>query len=192
MSDTFHWDIGCLALDLGTSCGYASNLSGVFQAGTLELATAAQTKARRVERMDRRCDPRIRHFYHQLISLYQPHLVVFEDVQFQSYTMQCQLWSSYRTAAWLAFPKAHFECVPVSTLKKFATGHGGATKQMMAKALKVQFPERFVNYGETVVDRETCAVLDDNAVDAVWIWLWAKKQFGRMTWVDNPKCGDTV
>jgi len=182
MSDTLNWDVNCLALDLGTNTGYATNANG-FRAGTWELATAAQTKARRVDRLDRRCDPRIRYFYDKLKARDEGinfDLVVFEDVQFQSYTMQCQLWSSYRAAMWLAFPRAHFECVPVSTLKKFATGHGGAIKEMMANALTRQHPNAL------------WAGLDDNAVDAVWLWLWAKRNFGRLKPVDIKKLRDTL
>jgi hypothetical protein len=50
--------------------------------------------------------------------------------------------------------------VPVATLKKFAAGHGAATKEMMAAAL-----EKII--GDKV------AGLDDNAIDAYHLLLKA-------------------
>jgi hypothetical protein len=97
-------------------------------------------------------------------------LVVFEDVQFTTYTQQTQLWSLFRAAVWLALPPAStiYECVPVATLKKFATGHDGADKAGMAKYLFLRYPE-YKGYG-----------LDDNAIDAIWIYKWAKENLSRM------------
>ncbi len=98
-----------------------------------------------------------------------PDLVVFEDVEFQSYTLQCQLWSALRAALWLSFgPKTLFDCVNVSRLKKFAAGHGAATKDAMAAALFKQHPE--------LRDKN----LDDNAVDAIWTLKWAQVNFRRV------------
>lgn len=106
-------------------------------------------------------------------------LVVFEDVQFQSSTMQTQLWASWRTAVWLAFPKTLIDCVPVGTLKKFATSNGGATKEQMSAALKRQHPGRWN------------ANLDDNTIDAIWLWLWAQKNLSR-TPLDKSKNSDKL
>lgn len=184
----------CLALDLATATGYAYNdireavpTSNRFLAGTIRLQEPDEiTKARRL-RMDRRCDVRVIRLFDWLRGLpFEPDIVVFEDVQFQSYTQQCQLWSSLRAAVWLAFNHApiNIECVPVATLKKFATGHGGATKQMMCDALWRQYPDRFgpSQKKESVWDFFGMAAgpsgspqrLDDNAVDAIWLWLWAR------------------
>jgi len=75
--------------------------------------------------------------------------------------------------------KTIVECVPVGTLKKFATGHGGATKAMMVKAL-VKSDTRFF-----AVDNPECAfyntqVINDDAVDAVWLWKWAEQNLSRI------------
>jgi Holliday junction resolvasome RuvABC endonuclease subunit len=119
--------------------------------------------------MLRRQDPRIARLFHWLRGVLKPDLVVFEDVEFQTYTCQTQLWSSFRTAVWLAFSDRSviLECVPVTTLKKFATGYGSADKKQMRAALFTQFPE-------------TRPDLDDNAVDALWILKWAEHNLGRM------------
>lgn len=171
VSKDFDWPgVICIALDLATKTGFAGNEGDYFVATTLNLGTPKEIKADRETRLNRRRDPRVVQLFEKL-RYYKPNLVIFEDVEFQSYTLQCQLWSSFRTAAWLAIPDAHFECVPVGTLKKFATGHGGATKEMMAKALRTQYPE----FKEAI-----WRGLDDNAIDAIWLWLWAKKNLSRI------------
>jgi hypothetical protein len=69
----------------------------------------------------------------------------------------------------LAFgPEVVYECVPVSTLKKFATGSGAADKKMMQTALFRMHPEF------------KTANLDENAIDAIWILQWAKTNLARI------------
>lgn len=155
-----------LALDLGTKTGVAHNFTGQIQATTMTLATPKEVKLWGETRLTRRCDPRIRRFAKALAQFDHPEIIVFEDVQFQSYTLQCQLWSAFRTVVWLTFGDyGILECVPVSTLKKFATGHGGATKEMMSAALPVELKNK--GY-------------DDNAVDAIWLLKWAQHNLSRI------------
>lgn len=157
-----------LALDLGTSTGFAHNLTGELQAGTWLLGTDKEISAWGKARETRKRDPRVQRLFKILSSLDRPDIVVFEDVQFASYTKQAQLWPSYRTAVWLAFgPNTVLECVPVKTLKKFATGNGNADKEQMAKALYTQQPEL------------KTAGLNDDAIDAIWIYSWAVQTFRR-------------
>lgn len=158
-----------LSLDLGTDTGYAmGDLHLDIQpknAGAWKLADRKSITEYGKTRMTRRCDPRVMHLYRTLRKLYAD-IVVFEDVQFASSTYQVQLWSSFRAAVWCAFGDRGgvvIECVPTGTLKKFATGHGGATKEMMAASLYRLRPEW------------EFAKLSDDAVDAIWLWLWAAK-----------------
>lgn len=161
-----------LALDIGTKTGYAFD-NGVFatklspiQCGTWTLATPREITQFGKERLNRRRDPRVLRLQ-QNLRVFSPDIVVFEDVQFASSTYQVQLWSALRAAIWLTFPACLIDCVPVATLKRFATDHGGATKPMMAAALRRKHPSIWT------------AALDDNAVDAAWLWLWAKQNLGR-------------
>jgi len=160
-----------LALDFGTATGYClGNGLEILDAGTWQLASKKEIPEWRRLRWDRKKDPRISRLWELLWKrISHPDWVVFEDVEFSSYTKQNQLWSSFRAVAWLRFPMARFECVPVGTLKKFATGSGNATKEMMRAALK-----RHTDYGSAAFGR------DDNAVDAIWVWLWAKQNLGRI------------
>lgn len=178
------------ALDLALNCGYAYNtFTEVFYCGTLALATRQETALNRKQRMDRRQDPRVMKFFKHIRELQAINafdLFIFEDVEFSSYTYQCQLWSALRTAVWTAVDDtAIIECVPVATLKRFATGHGGATKAMMCSALvrknsrffKSDNPE-YVWYQPPITrNRE---LLDDNAVDAIWLWQWAAQNLSRI------------
>jgi hypothetical protein len=162
--------IKTLALDLGTNTGYAYNSDTTFYSGTWVHGTDKEIRAWGKNRMRRRSDPRISRFYAKLIELKHTipfDQVIFEDVEFNTYTYQCQLWSSYRAAIWLAFPGEIIECVPVSTLKLFATGYGGADKSAMRRALDAKHPGHR-------------AGADDNEVDAIWLWQWAKTNLSRI------------
>lgn len=180
VEEDFRWSKVCLALDLATATGWAYNSSSGFLAGTEVLAGKKEISEFAKDRRDRRDDPRVSRLWTFLRRWTTIDYVVFEDVEFSSSTKQVQLWSSFRAAMWIAIPGAHFEAVPVGTLKKFA-GHGSATKEMMAKFLVKQYPERFaLTPRGQVFDRIHGRQLDDNAVDAIWLWLWAKKNLGRI------------
>jgi hypothetical protein len=56
----------------------------------------------------------------------------------------------------------------VSALKKFATGYGGAKKDEMKRSLLCRHPE---------IDIQG---MDDNAIDAIWIYLWASTNLARL------------
>ena len=167
-----------LGLDLGTKTGWCDGAGF----GTWRLATAAEVTAAARLRMDRRLDPRFRTLRLHLEAAYQRlgrqlDWVVFEDVQFSSTTQQTQLWSTWRAAVW-GFALDHdirTECVPVTTLKKFATGSGGASKDQMAQALVKKSPADF-NFSVAEAQlRFRGLVADDNAVDAIHIYHWAKQ-----------------
>lgn len=156
-----------LAIDLGTKTGFAYNRGSVLVAGTLELAKPKEVTAWGKQRLNRRKDPRIKRLCDNIAALGIFDVIVFEDVQFTSTTFQAHLWAGLRSSIWLCGLAKTFEAVPVGTLKLFATGNGAATKQAMAKALSRQ--PLFHEY-----------TLDDNGVDAAWLWIWAKKNLTRI------------
>jgi Holliday junction resolvasome RuvABC endonuclease subunit len=159
-----------LAIDLGTHTGVACNFDlWTPREMTWDLATPKEVTAWGKQRLTRRCDPRITRFKVFLQALpVSPDLVVFEDVEFSTYTKQTQLWSSFRTVIWVVFGgRAVIDCVPVTTLKKFATGSGNADKAMMRYAMFKHYPDTDPN-------------LDNNAIDALWILKWAEKNLSRL------------
>lgn len=161
-----------LGIDLGTNTGYCYNHGGQITCGTWTLATSKEVSAWGKTRQRRTGDPRIDRLCDKIDNLGYFDIVAFEDVQFGSSTYQTQLWASLRASVWLcARAGVAIECVPVGTLKKFATGHGGATKEAMLKAMKRDNPEFFTpNFP-----------LDDNAIDAYFVWKWATKTLARTT-----------
>jgi len=177
-----------LALDLATNCGYAFNDGAGYQCGTWLLATDKELKAARAQRMNRRLDPRVTKLFTLVEGLQQLHgfnVISFEDVEFASYTLQVQLWSSLRAAMWAGAFKhgPTFDAVPVATLKKFATGNYKATKEQMVRALIKEDPHFTKNEDPTCAywhpDSHTSIRIDDNAVDAIWLWKRAAQLFIR-------------
>lgn len=175
-----------LALDLASATGFATNTGEGVDIGTWRLSTASEVRSWGIQRLTRRNDPRAKRLF-DLVSQFKVDVVVFEDVEFQTYTQQCQLWSSLRAVVWLAFPApVIIECVPVATLKRFATGHGGATKSMMMSAAvrdgNNQFKVCETKRGEIVTLKDTVTgnEIDDNAIDAYHLFKWAQRNLGRM------------
>ena len=156
-----------LALDLGTKTGYAYNRAGAFFCGTWELATDREIRQWGRERITRTQDPRVARLCEKLDDGRFFDIIVFEDVQFSTYTLQTQLWAALRSSIWLCANAGHVDCVPVKTLKMFA-GHGNADKNAMSCFLKTKHPEIWK------------PTLDDNAIDAAWMWIWARHTFARM------------
>lgn len=173
-----------LALDIATTTGFAHNTApGPFVAGSIRLAGAKEIAQWGKQRLTRRGDPRICRLYDFVQGFGRLDVVIFEDVQFVHSQVQAQLWASLRAAVWAAVcPDCNhtlMECVPVQTLKAFAGAGAGASKAGMCRAL-VKADSRFTYDfaqdppSEKVFDSETGLWLDDNAVDAIWLYKWAK------------------
>jgi hypothetical protein len=157
-----------LGIDLGTRTGYCYNRGPEIFCGTWELATDKEITAWGKNRKRRTGDPRIERLCKLLSGLGKFNIVAFEDVEFSSSTFQVQLWAGLRSSVWLCALSDVRECVAVGTLKKFATGHGGATKEAMAQAF---YLDRVIIHLESP--------LDDNMIDSYFIWKWATTTLTR-------------
>lgn len=154
------------AFDLGNHTGIAINSGDTVSIETKKWSTDAEDRVSRGSRMDRRRDPRVVRFF-EYVRDCPAQLLVFEDVLFVKSRIQAHLWASYRTALWLGAGNRMIECVATGVLKKFASGNGGATKEQMETALKRKHPTRWT------------MGLDDNAIDAIWLWIWAQQNLSR-------------
>lgn len=157
--------VNILALDLGSKTGYAAQIAGELLVGTWNLSTAKEVKAWGHSRLTRRNDPRIRRLHERVAEFCgRVDAIIIEDVLFASSTFQVQMWASLRAAVWLSCRDCdiYFDAVPVATIKKFFTGAGNATKEMMAAAAP-----------------ETIKQFDDNAIDAYAILTWAQNHILR-------------
>ena len=151
-----------LGLDLGTQTGYCYNVGDTLSLGTWTLATDAEIKRWGQTRQRRTDDPRIARLCDKLDSLDAFDVVIFEDVEFASSTFQVQLWASLRASVWLCAKRTAIQCVPVGTLKLFATGDGHAGKPKMEKFF---FREKGAEQFRGLVN--------DDAIDAYFLWKWA-------------------
>lgn len=167
-----------LALDLGTTTGWAYRTPQGLRAGSIVLMGTKALKEQAAKRLDRRQDGRILRFWDhlQVVCTANPiDWLVFEDVQFAKSRMQAHLWAGFRSVVWLVAHQRglQVECLSTDRLKRFATGNGCATKEAMAAWLPRKCKDvRFFDGATRLVDGNE--ILDDNAVDATHLLLWAE------------------
>lgn len=166
-----------LALDLGTDTGVAYNDKTGFHYEAWKLATNKEITAWGIQRRHR--DPRISRLYGRVKKMcedFDLQTVVFENVQFGRFLYQTQLWAGFRAAVWLAAPeRVRMVSVPVTTLKKFASGRGNATKEEMMAAVARWKPDTFQWRDGELTDQQNGQLLTDDMADAILLHLWAQK-----------------
>ena len=164
-----------LPLDLGTATGWVLMVGQeILDSGTEFLATGEELRIQRKQGKERTGDirfGRLMDFLERKITAHGVDRLVIEDVIFVRSPDQAQLWASLRAAIWAVARDLDLDvrCVPVATLKVFATGNGDADKSMMAQSLADAMPERYVLDPETGILRCLGRALDDNEVDALWL-----------------------
>ena len=184
-----------ITFDLGTKTGWAVKDDYLQVSGTEILASAKEIAMQAKAHKDRCCDIRFQRIQNLVQGYLPAAIVAFEDVEFSTFTYQTQLWAGLRTALILACMgeenPPEIVAVPVGTLKKFATGRGNATKEMMAISLAQQDPTRYF-MGTITLPRskpfeqivKSCRTasgsvcLDDNEVDAIHLLryiMWRNK-----------------
>lgn len=156
-----------LSLDIGTSLGWATSTPGGVAAGTLVLGTDKNLKYAKKLRMDRRLDIRALALALWLEAHAPVDWCVFEDVRFASSQAQAHLWGTIRGVvwSWAARRGINIDCLDTGKLKLWTTGHGGATKEMMACAALRRWPEHTVGRN-----------LGDDAIDALCLLQWAREK----------------
>lgn len=149
-----------LALDLGTRCGWAfqSNESGTLYSGYWDFAP------RRFEGGGMR----YLRFEQKVAALHADHTleaVYFEEVRFAKTTDAAQIYGGFLATltAWCEKQGVKYMGVPVQTIKRFATGKGNASKDLMVYAAQ----------------KKGWNVTDDNEADALWILEYALKEFSK-------------
>ena len=119
-----------LALDLATTTGWAKQLeSGRIVFGTIDCKPNPK---------DDYAAKRLRLFRAGLADVLTDDVtsIVFEDVQFHTSGAQSRWWGAWWALTLLAGDAREIPChgVPVSTLKRWATGSGAAPKRTMQLA----------------------------------------------------------
>lgn len=144
-----------LALDLGTRTGYAYDDLIGFESGWVDFKT---------KRME---SPGMRYVrFKQWLESHTPapKVIVFEEVRRHAGTTAAHVYGGFlaHLTAFCAEEGVEYVGVPVGTIKKFATGKGNASKEMMIFAAQTAGRD----------------ITDDNEADAYWILMYAKKELG--------------
>jgi Holliday junction resolvasome RuvABC endonuclease subunit len=143
------WRINILALDLGTQTGFAILKDERITIGTKKLCHDKRASGRRF--LD------FRNWLIQLIRTHNIYRVFFERVYRHSGTEAAHVYGAFMYTLAAVCEEMHVKCIgiPVTTIKKFATGRGNASKEDM-----INFAKRW-GYNP----------LDDNSADALAILL---------------------
>ena len=144
-----------LALDMATKTGWATYPSRISGVENLKRRPG-ESRGMLFLRFDA--------WLEEMITLHRPGLIVYERPHARGRAANEILNGllAYLTAACEKFGVEYTDC-PSTTLKKFATGRGNASKEEMISACvqKIQPPE------------------DDNHADALWLLEWAISQFAK-------------
>jgi Holliday junction resolvasome RuvABC endonuclease subunit len=139
-----------LALDLGTTTGWASDVEGLVTSGTVSFKTG------RYEGGGMRY-LKFRRFLSEIIELSKPDAVYFEEVRRHLSTDSAHVYGGLLATltAECELKKVPYSGLPVGTIKKAATGNGAAKKDAMIAAAKSMFPDQQIE--------------DDNQADALCV-----------------------
>ncbi|MGO4917460.1 crossover junction endodeoxyribonuclease RuvC [Pseudogemmobacter sp. W21_MBD1_M6] len=143
-----------LALDLGTTTGWAvRGYDGLITSGT------ASFKPRRFDGGGMRY-LRFTNWLTEIDRLSGPiEAIHYEEVRRHAGTDAAHVFGGLMAVltSWAELRGVPYQGVPVGTIKKYATGHGGAPKQAMIAAARAR----------------GFSPADDNEADAIAILLWA-------------------
>lgn len=142
-----------LALDLGTTTGWASLIGGIIQSGTVSFRPSRYDGGgMRYLRFQRWLDT-LAHDGGGLGTIY------FEEVRRHVGTDAAHLYGGFLATltSWCERELVAYQGVPVGTIKRFATGKGNAGKDAVLTAIRLRGYQP----------------VDDNEADAIALLLWA-------------------
>jgi Holliday junction resolvasome RuvABC endonuclease subunit len=147
-----------LTLDCATHTGWATNALGGVESGVqaFELRRGASPGMRYIE---------FRGWLDRLLTALRPEVVVYEKpIRAQVSAVQAELAYGFSTRVQevCTAQAVDYRSVAVSTLKKWATGNGGAGKEQMKAAASERFGR---------------PISDDNEADALLLLAWAAAGF---------------
>ena len=147
-----------LALDLGTTTGWASLIGGIVHSGTVTFRSGRYDGG----------GMRYLRFQHWLEQLADDSggltAIYFEEVRRHIGTDAAHLYGGFLATltAWCEREGVAYQGVPVGTIKRFATGKGNAGKDAVMAAVRAR----------------GFSPADDNEADAIAILLWVMETRG--------------
>lgn len=147
-----------LALDFGTKTGWAidSDASGVISDTENFKSRASDSRGMVFVRFDK--------WINEMLSEHKPAMVVHERPHLRGRAASEVLngMLAFMVKACRVHGAQYTDC-PSTTLKKFATGKGNASKEKMMEAYQRKWGKN---------------PIDDNEADARWLLEWAQHEFG--------------
>lgn len=175
-----------LALDLGTSVGWASYIDGMVQSGVISFKSKAGDL------------PGVRYlsfdaWLAETLGRVQPHLVIYEDAFMQPRREGTIIAYGFVTRVWAACASLGIEVTSVNAtrLKKATTGDGWASKAKMLQAVNERWhlcigvEHRCTSIAQTVNRRRADKVLDycadpsHDEADAMAALRWCLETYGK-------------
>ena len=149
-----------LAIDPGKSSGWASIVDGHIESG-VEKFTVERGESRGMLFL------KFNRWLNKIFDLVEPELVVYEMAHMRGGAASEVLLGMTTRIMEMCERKFvdNYMKVHSATLKKFATGDGRASKEMMVKYAQ----EKFNNY----------FVVDDNEADALWMLEYGREMYGE-------------
>lgn len=130
-----------LAIDLGTTTGWAMAENGSISSGEQDFHRYAGSKSRPAEHVGQ---PFVS--FHDwllgVVSERRPEAICYEEVYRWNGAAAARAFGAYRGMMLYAAAKAGIPCVPYSPseIKRFMTNNGNASKEMVIAAVKRRFP----------------------------------------------------
>lgn len=150
-------NLNILALDLGTTTGWALRNAGVIQHGFISFKTGRyEGGGMRYLRFGR--------WLNEIAASAEIGAVYFEEVRRHAGVDAAHVYGGLLAtlSAWCERRNVPYQGVPVGTIKRHATGKGNAGKEVVIAAMRV--------HGHPVTD--------DNEADALALLHWAMQEEG--------------
>jgi len=152
-----------IALDLGSTTGWASYCNGVYNSGTKSFALT-KYEGRGMQFL------KFRRFLGELASMVRPEFIALEEVRRHLGTDAAHAYGGYlaHVGSYCEEAEIPHVGVPVGTIKKFACGKGNANKDEMVEAAKIKYPDQVIE--------------DDNQADALMLLGYAMREIASPEW----------
>jgi|SaaInlV_100m_DNA_3_1039692.scaffolds.fasta_scaffold04317_2 Holliday junction resolvasome RuvABC endonuclease subunit len=152
-----------IALDLGSTTGWATSFDGVINSGTKSFALT-KYEGRGMQFL------KFRRFLSELTSMVKPDFIVLEEVRRHLGTDAAHAYGGYLSHVGSYCEEANIPHagVAVGTIKKFATGRGNANKDEMVEAAKIKYLDQDIE--------------DDNQADALMLLGYAMQEIASPEW----------
>lgn len=154
-----------VALDLGSTTGWATSCDGVVDSGSKSFALT-RFEGRGMQYL------KFKRFLGQLVVACKPDLIALEEVRRHLGVDAAHAYGGYlaHVASLCEELDVPHTGIPVGTIKKHATGKGNANKEGMIEAAKLAYPRQ--------------DIIDDNQADALMLLSYVQQEIATPEWAN--------